>query len=154
MPNDFSGIDYTPHEGETFGDYYSRAYGTGSNGSFLNGFDLLSKFSNIFTGKVDRARDIYDQWYNEQTAAKKAQADYEYTRMLNSTKYQDEIKAIRAAGLNPYALLANGGFSAGNMSYSSSEAPTRSSKKDSNGLSGKAVAAIAVVVAALIKAVA
>lgn len=140
----------TPYEGESRGDFQKRY--AWDNGSCIgaNPGSIFAKIDDFFTGNYTKAGDLYDQWYNEQSAAKKAQADYEYTRLLNQSQYSDLVKSLRDAGLNPYAILTNGGLSAGNMQYSSAEAPMRGkpAKEKSNVLM-----AIALIASAIIKAV-
>lgn len=133
----------------SFEDYW-KSHSTLGSGE--NPDSLGNKFFNLFTGDVSAARDWYNQKYNEWSAGQKAQADYEMSRVLRSTQYQDLVKDLRAAGINPYAVLANGGMSAGNLSYSSAEAPMKNSSSKSSG-SAKAFTALAIIIGAIIKAV-
>lgn len=132
---------------KSFDDWYYNVYGVYPN-------SIGAKLSNSFYGDVDAMRASYNQWYNERSEREKRQADYEYTRLLNQTQYADLVKSLQGAGLNPYAILANGGISAGNMSYSSSNAIKAGSKENKDSGSNKAlIAGLALIISAIVKAV-
>lgn len=132
-----------PKDGESFSSWYKRV----SKGYDPN--SLWAKFYNFFNGDVSSAREYYQNWYNQQQVSKQAQADYEYTRMLRQTEYQDFMKAIESAGLNPYVLLSQGATASSSGSINSSPASYSSESKQNKTALIAMIYAIARIIAAV-----
>lgn len=135
---DFDYSQFQPNEGESFDSYYNRVGAETSSDGWINASpnSIWAKIDNFFTGKRDSAYEYYQNWYNQQSLAKQQQYEYELQRALRSTQYQDVIKSMQAAGLNPYAMMS-GQFGLGNSSGTSTQALTyQKSDKSNTGKTG------------------
>lgn len=126
------GMKEAIESGQSFSDYWNGLTNSNPNG-------VSSNWVNFWTGNRDSAKDSWDKLYNEWSQAQQYENEYNYQRALRSTQYQDTLKDIEAAGLNPYALL-NGNFgltsgaSSGAQQLTSSSSSSKSNSSTLKGL--------------------
>lgn len=116
-----------------------------------NGENWLGNISNFFTGRNDATRDKYNAYLAanerayEQAKLNDARA---YEKWLSSSQYQRAAKDMKAAGLNPYTLVSNGGLAGAAVRSSANSARSgtdlsglySSSKSKNKGSNALAVA--------------
>lgn len=78
------------------------------DGSDLENASFFDTVSNWFTGNLDYRRELYLQKQAQDFNAAQARLDYERTKELRSTAYQDAFDDIEKAGLNPTLMYALG----------------------------------------------
>lgn len=144
--------DYWKQENDPYGIASALGFGDAGEG-------LLGRISNFFTGKNDATRDKYNAYLAanerayEQAKLNDARA---YETWLSSTQYQRASKDMKAAGLNPYTLVSNGGLagaavrSSANSARSGSDLSGLYSKK-STGKGSNALAIAGQVAASALK---
>lgn len=130
--------EYGFDEWETFyADYSGR--GAHKSGSLWNTID------NWFSGSRTAAREKWEAYWNRKNVEDQAKAEYELNRLLRQTEYQDAVKSMEAAGLNPYALMTGNGFSTTQASVNTSAA--KNTSIDSTTTKGKGLlAALAIMI--------
>lgn len=149
-PSNTQIVEQKPKKGfDEFGSFDEWYYDTfGYNPSSFGG-----KFVNFFGGDIDKYLNAYNQWYAEQDEIRKVKADMEASSLREQQQFTNFVKGAEAAGLNPYALLAGGGMSLGNMTYASSNNVEAASKKKTQGSNDKAlIAGLALIISAIVKA--
>lgn len=95
------------------GDFIDWVSSKGQYGTLENP-GLSQVVDNWFTGALDYKRELALQEQAQAYNAEQARLEYERSKELRSTAYQDAVQDMKSAGLNPYLsyVLGSGGSAA------------------------------------------